>query len=124
MHELAITAEIIDIVTEQSQGRKITRVVLEIGKSPASCRMRSRFCFAMCSEGTVAEGATLEIIEPPGRARCRACGVEFVLEQPFGQCRCGSCDLQWLCGTELTIKRMEVLECASPVDVPTPTAPR
>ena len=31
-----------------------------------------RFCFDLCSEGTVAEGAELEIIETPGPARCRA----------------------------------------------------
>jgi hydrogenase nickel incorporation protein HypA/HybF len=123
MHELGITAEILDIVIEQSRGQKVTKVVLEIGKLTAIFPDAVRFSFELCAEGTVAEGASLEIIEPPGRARCRACGLEFVLEQPFGPCGCGGVDLEWLSGTELTIKKMEVLECASPADVPIPTGP-
>ena len=67
-----------------------------------------RFCFDLCSEGTVAEGARLEILEIPGRARCRECGEEFVLEQPFGRCDCGSTDLEWLSGDELKVKELEV----------------
>ena len=123
MHELGITSEIIAIVTEQSQGRKVTKVVLEIGKLSAILPDAVRFCFEMCGKGTVAEGASLEIIEPPGRARCRVCGLEIELEQPFGQCSCGCVDLEWLTGSEMTIKEMEVLECALPADVPTPTEP-
>ena len=123
MHELGITAEIIDIVIARSHGRKVTKVVLEIGKLSAILPDAVRFCFELCTEGTVAHGAALEIIEPAGRARCRACGLEFELEQPFGQCGCGCVRLEWLAGAELTIKKMEVLECASPAAVPTPTGP-
>ena len=67
-----------------------------------------RFCFDLCSEGTAAEGARLEILEIPGRARCRHCGNEVALEEPFGICSCGSYDLQWLSGDEIKIKEMEV----------------
>ncbi len=67
-----------------------------------------RFCFDLCSEGTAAEGARLEILEIPGRARCRHCGSEVALEEPFGICSCGSNDLQWLSGDEIKIKEMEV----------------
>ena len=35
MHELGITQEIIEIVSEHSKGAKVTRVVLEIGKLSA-----------------------------------------------------------------------------------------
>jgi hydrogenase nickel incorporation protein HypA/HybF len=109
MHELGITQEIIAIVSEHSKGAKVTRVVLEIGKLSAVLPDAVRFCFDLCSEGTVAEGAQLEIIETPGRARCRQCGAELALEQPFGRCHCGSTDLDWLSGEELRIKEMEVV---------------
>ena len=57
MHELGITQEIIAIVAEHSKGAKVTRVVLEIGKLSAILPDAVRFCFDLCSEGTVAEGA-------------------------------------------------------------------
>jgi hydrogenase nickel incorporation protein HypA/HybF len=108
MHELGITQEIVALVTERSGGARVRRIVLEIGKLSAVLPDAVRFCFELCSEGTAAEGACLEIREPPGRARCRACGAEVVLDRPFGRCACGGSDLEWLSGEELKIKEMEV----------------
>jgi hydrogenase nickel incorporation protein HypA/HybF len=109
MHELGITQEILAIVSEQSRGARVRRVVLEIGKLAAILPDALRFCFEVCSAGTVAEGAELQIHELPGRARCRECGAEVQLDQPFGRCACGSSDLDWLSGEELLIKEMEVV---------------
>jgi hydrogenase nickel incorporation protein HypA/HybF len=108
MHELGITQEILAIVTEHSRGARVMRVVLEIGKLSAVLPDAVRFCFELCSEGTVAQGALLDIIETPGRARCRACAAELTLDRPFVRCACGGSDLEWLSGEELTIKEMEV----------------
>jgi hydrogenase nickel incorporation protein HypA/HybF len=108
MHELGITQEIIEIVSEFSKGAKVTRVVLEIGKLSAILPDAVRFCFDLCSEGTVAEGARLEILEIPRQARCRECGALMTLDRPFGRCGCGNSDLEWLAGEELRIKEMEV----------------
>jgi hydrogenase nickel incorporation protein HypA/HybF len=108
VHELSLTREIISIVTEHSKGAKVTRVVLEIGKLTAVLPDAVRFCFDLCSAGTSAEGAQLEILETPGRGRCRQCGAELALGQPFAICSCGSADLDWLSGDELRVKEMEV----------------
>ena len=108
MHELGIVQEIIALVTERAGGAKVTRVVLEIGKLTAVLPDAVRFCFDLCSEGTAAEGAELEIIETPGRARCRACGAGVTLDRPFGRCACGGSDLEWLAGEELKVKEIEV----------------
>jgi len=108
MHELGVTQEIVAIVSERAEGARIRRVVLEIGKLAAILPDAVRFCFDLCSAGTLAEGATLEIIEVPGRARCRTCGAEVLLDKPFGCCSCGNSDLDWLSGEELRIKEMEV----------------
>ena len=109
MHELGIAQEIVGIVAEQSQGARVTRVVLEIGKLSAVLPDAIRFCFDLCTEGTVVEGAQLDIIETPGTARCRQCAGKVMLDRPFGRCRCGSSDLEWLTGEELKIKEMEVV---------------
>ncbi len=108
MHELGIVQEVIALVTERAEGARLTRVVLEIGKLSAVLPDAVRFCFDLVSEGTAAEGATLEIIETPGRARCRACGAGLTLDRPFGRCACGGSDLEWLAGEELKVKEIEV----------------
>ena len=108
MHELGITQEIIALVEEHAGGRKVARVVLEIGKLTAVLPDAVRFCFELCSTGTVAEGAALEILETPGLARCRACGGRVPLERPFGRCDCSSTDLEWLTGEELRVKELEL----------------
>ena len=108
MHELAITQEIVDLVCARAAGAKVKRVVVEIGKLSAVLPDAVRFCFGLCAEGTVAEGARLDILQPPGRARCRSCAAEIKLERVVGQCPCGSTDLDWLSGEELNVKAMEV----------------
>jgi hydrogenase nickel incorporation protein HypA/HybF len=119
MHELAITQEIVELVSARAGGAKVKRVVVEIGRLSAVLPDAVRFCFDLCAEGTVVEGARLDILEPPGRARCRACGTEFELDQIFGRCPCGESDLEWLSGEELKIKEMEVEQCAQPADART-----
>jgi hydrogenase nickel incorporation protein HypA/HybF len=109
VHELAIVEDIIMSVCEASNGARITRVVVEIGRLTAVLPDAVRFCFELASDGTPAEGATLEIIETPGRARCRACSAELTLDRPFGRCACGGTELDWLAGDELRIQSMEVV---------------
>lgn len=108
MHELAITQEVIAAVAEHARGARVVRIVLEIGKLSAVLPDAVRFCFELCSAGTAADGAILEIIEPPGRARCRDCDGEVLLERAFGRCACGSTDLDWLSGEQLNIKELEL----------------
>jgi len=109
MHELGITQEILEIVTQSAQERKVKRVVLEIGKLSCVLPDAIRFCFDLCTAGTIAEGAELEIIQPPGRGCCRQCGAEFALHAVLARCACGSNDIQWLSGEELRIKTMEIV---------------
>lgn len=109
MHELGIAQEIVSIVAQHAGSGKVTRVVLEIGRHALILPDSIRFCFDLYSEGTVAQGAELEIREVPGRALCRDCGAEVALEQPFGLCDCGSANLKWLSGDEIKVKEMEVV---------------
>jgi hydrogenase nickel incorporation protein HypA/HybF len=108
VHELGIALEIVDAACERAAGRRVTRVVLEVGMLTAVLPDALRFCFDAATEGTALEGAILEIVARPGVARCRACGVEFELMRAFGRCRCGGSALDWLAGEELRIREMEV----------------
>jgi hydrogenase nickel incorporation protein HypA/HybF len=106
MHELSITRNIVAIVSERAHGAKVTQVTLEIGQLSAVLPDAIRFCFDVVAKGTVLEGAQLEVIEVPGRGRCRDCGRHVELRQLITRCPCGSSDLARLSGEELTIKQM------------------
>ena len=66
------------------------------------------FCFGLASEGTVADGARLDLDVRPGAAHCRSCGAEFELGDLILLCPCGSAHVEVLTGRELKILSMEV----------------
>ncbi|MEX0745235.1 MAG: hydrogenase maturation nickel metallochaperone HypA [Phycisphaeraceae bacterium] len=116
MHELAITQEVVTMVCASARGVRVRGVRLEIGKLSCVLPDAVRFCFELCAEGTLAEGAKLEIIETPGRVRCRECDETFTVDGPWQPCACGSMNLEWLAGQDLKIKTMEISSCARPAD--------
>jgi hydrogenase nickel incorporation protein HypA/HybF len=73
MHELAITESVVESVTQRFSDRRVTRVVLEIGNLSGVVPDAIRFCFDVCAEGTPLQGASLDIIAIPARARCSTC---------------------------------------------------
>lgn len=108
MHELGITHELVTLACARANGAKITRIVVEVGKLSTVLPDAMRFCFELCTEDTRAAGAQLEIIETPGRGRCRKCLSELPMESPLVRCPCGSTDVEWLDGEQLILKEMEI----------------
>lgn len=108
MHELAITESVVTAVAERVGIAKVLRVQLEIGKLSGVVPDAVRFCFDACAEGTSLAGATLEIVESPGRAQCRDCRADVILDDLIALCPCGSANLEFLGGQELRIKEVEV----------------
>jgi hydrogenase nickel incorporation protein HypA/HybF len=117
MHELSITRNIVAIVSDCAQGRRVRRVTLDVGKLSGVMTGAIAFCFDVVAKDTVLEGATLDIREVEGRARCTACGAEFDMPTLYTACACGSRRLNRLQGEELKIRTMELEEadsCAEP----------
>jgi hydrogenase nickel incorporation protein HypA/HybF len=112
MHELAITQNIVAIVAEAAKGRRVTRVTLEVGKLSGVMSDAIAFCFEVVAQGTSLEGASLEIREIDGRARCETCGLEFEAESLFSPSPCGSHRSKRIRGEELIVKSMEMVEAA------------
>lgn len=108
MHELAITQQVVDTITERTSGAQVTLVRLDIGKLSGVVPDAVAFCFELVADGTPLQDARLEISEPPGRALCRGCGDEFALDQLIVLCACGSADVEVLAGQELAIRSVEV----------------
>jgi hydrogenase nickel incorporation protein HypA/HybF len=108
MHELSLTQGIVDAIGDRLGSRRVLMVRLEIGKLSGVVVDSIRFCFDLVVAGTSLEGARLEIVEPSGRARCRACASEFATDDPILLCPCGSSDVEVLAGTQLLIKAVQL----------------
>ena len=108
MHELSITESIVNAVAERLGARRAAVLRLEIGRLSGVVPDAVRFCFDVCAQGTVLEGATLDIIEVPGRAHCADCGEDMELEDLIPLCACGGVNLALLAGQELRIKEVEL----------------
>jgi len=109
MHEMALTQDLVSLIEENCAGRRVSRVVLEVGKLALVVPDAFRFCFELCAAGTSAEGAELTIVELPGRGACRDCSAEIELNSAFDRCPCGSMSLEFLSGEELKLREVEVL---------------
>jgi hydrogenase nickel incorporation protein HypA/HybF len=108
MHELSITQSVVDAVCERAAGRTVHSVTVRVGVLTAVVADSMRFCFDLVTEGTVAEGARLEIDQPQGAGHCRACDTEFPLADLVLLCPCGSADVSVASGRELQIISMKV----------------
>ncbi len=108
MHEMAITQSVVDAVCEHAAGRRVHSVKLEVGALCAVVPDAMTFCFELATEGTVADGASLEVGVRPGEARCRTCDSSFELSDLILLCPCGSADVEVIAGRDLKILSMEV----------------
>lgn len=72
MHELGLARNIISIVSEHARQRPVSRVRLVLGPGACVEPQSLAFCFKVIGEGTVVDGAALDII--PGQ------GDEFIIK--------------------------------------------
>jgi hydrogenase nickel incorporation protein HypA/HybF len=114
MHELSILEGMLQALQEEarSQGfRRVVQVRLEIGRLAGVEVEALRFAFAAAAQGTLADGAALEILERPGTGLCQACGREVAIAARYEPCPCcGEGVVTVTGGTELRIKDIIVEE--------------
>lgn len=112
MHELSLCEGIVQILEEYAGTRgyrRVKTVWLEIGGLAGVEVEAMRFGFDVVTNGTLAEGAELVIIERPGEAWCMQCSKTVPVKQRFDACpECGSYQLQVTGGEEMRIKELEV----------------
>jgi hydrogenase nickel incorporation protein HypA/HybF len=109
MHELSIAQAIVDIATRHAAGRRVAKVEVRVGHLRQVVPASLDFAFELVREGTVLDGAELEITHVPAVGRCRDCGAERVMEGfPLCCARCGGLDLEVLAGEELVVDALEL----------------
>lgn len=111
MHEMAIAQSILDIVVQHAaqQTGKVTRIKLQVGQMTQVVPEALQFGFQALAQGTVAEGALLEIDRIPVTIRCHSCQQTFQLEQFRFICpECQASKVELLTGRELAVEYLEV----------------
>lgn len=113
MHEITLVTGLFEIIKEQVAARgieSISKVRLKVGELAAVEPMTLTACFEVVAEGTVAEGARLEIEEVPLTGRCRGCGAGFRIENFSFICpSCGEGDAEMTGGRELCLESLEAI---------------
>lgn len=123
MHETAIVAGLMRIITQQASkhgAAHVSRVTVKVGRLRAVEPQQLRACFEMFAEGTVADGAELVVEEIGVRGRCRGCATEFAVPRYHFQCpACAGNDIEVIQGQELFIENFEASSSPPPaVDPP------
>jgi hydrogenase nickel incorporation protein HypA/HybF len=108
MHELGIARNIVAIVAEAAQNRRVSRIVLEIGRFSGVSADAVAFCFPLAAEATPLADARLDIVEIAGTGRCTDCHTEFEMRDIFAACGCGSRAVTRLTGEELRVRSIDI----------------
>jgi len=113
MHEMSICQSLVGLIEEQAQRNafsRVTHIRLEIGRFAGVEPRALLFGFDVTARGTVADGATLEILDLPGRAWCFDCNASVEVVERGADCSsCSGRRLRVTGGEELRIKDMEVI---------------
>ena len=112
MHELGIMTGVMEAVEKsavQAGATKVLKVTLSIGEMTEAIEDSLRFAFEVLTEGTMSEGAELEINMVTPRSLCLDCGAEYEHDRFHMVCpECGGYNTKLLAGRELQIDSIEV----------------
>ncbi|HJB25123.1 MAG TPA: hydrogenase maturation nickel metallochaperone HypA [Firmicutes bacterium] len=112
MHEMSVVINTVNMAEEYARkngASKITKIVLEIGEFHSVVPEYIRYFFPDVVEGTMLEGAQLEIETVTGMARCRNCGAEYPWKKSNYRCPdCGSEECKIISGRDFVIKEISV----------------
>ncbi len=114
MHEYPYALRIIEVAAEHAQkagAARVTRIRLTVGESSGLMAESIALYFELISEGTLCEGASLEITTVKPMLRCRVCGRLFE-RRPFsfacGAPGCGGEGAPTEIGREFVIESITV----------------
>lgn len=107
MHEMSIAIEILaqlERVAAENDLARVDTLTIRAGLLRGIVPEALDIAFASAAEGTLAEGASIELQVVPTRARCRSCGREFEPTTDAFLCpQCRLADVDLLSGNEIVL---------------------
>ena len=125
MHELSVSAAVVDTAVRHAKGRKVTHVHLRVGALRQVVPDSLAFYFEIVARDTLCDGATLEHDLIAARLRCPDCAFEWDPAPPplathgpvtgvptLPTFRCPDCETpgEVQAGGELEVESIEVQE--------------
>lgn len=112
MHELSVAEEILRIAITRAQAEQATRIEsirVAVGVLTTYLDESLRFYWDAITEGTIAEGSSIEFTRVEGRLRCLGCRHEYAAQTAEFQCpQCGGLWTQSLAGNECFVESIEI----------------
>jgi hydrogenase nickel incorporation protein HypA/HybF len=109
MHELGLCEPILDAVERRAAGRRVTGVGLRVGTLQRVVAPALAQAFALVAQGTVADGATVDLTTVPAWLSCAACGHQQETVEPLAACpTCGAPGPELTGGDELILEWIRV----------------
>jgi hydrogenase nickel incorporation protein HypA/HybF len=112
MHEASLAGGVLQLVEDTAAREGFSRLLvlrLEAGQLAGVDVRALRFALESLAPGTVLEGASFEIEEPPGQAWCLGCSQTVAIAMRGDACpACGGYQLQPTGGMELRVLDMQV----------------
>ncbi|MGH2814695.1 MAG: hydrogenase maturation nickel metallochaperone HypA, partial [Actinomycetota bacterium] len=93
MHELGLCEGILEAVERRAAGRRVTRVRVRVGAQHRVVPSAFDQSFALVAQGTVADGAAVDLVTVPVLVTCRDCGHQAEAGDALAVCSaCGGLD--------------------------------
>ena len=109
MHELGLCESFLEAVERRAAGRPVSGIRVRVGALHRVVDAAFAQAFALVSEGTVADGATVEVVTVPARLTCADCGGTTDAATPLPVCpACGAPDPALAGGDELILESIRL----------------
>ncbi|MEV8631701.1 hydrogenase maturation nickel metallochaperone HypA [Streptosporangium sp. NPDC051023] len=109
MHEFGIAEAILTAVEDRADGRRVRRARVYAGAMLRVTEPAVNHAFAVVAEGSLAEGAQVELVIVPVQLICRACGQTAASAAPLATCpECGGVDIETEGGDDLVLESIQI----------------
>jgi hydrogenase nickel incorporation protein HypA/HybF len=112
MHEVSLMSSTLNMALDcaSRQGaQKIHRLKMRVGEQSGVVPEALEFAFEVVTQGTIAEGANLEVEKIPVICYCVNCKQEFQPDTLFYECPdCQQLSTEVRCGREIELTSLEV----------------
>jgi hydrogenase nickel incorporation protein HypA/HybF len=111
MHELGIAGAVLRAVERRAAGRRVRRARVRAGALLHISGPALNQAFITVSDGTVADGAHLDVVIEPARIGCRSCGRTTTSDRMLAICPdCGGTRMDLQSGDGLVLEAVQFAE--------------